>query len=122
MPGFWDSNSATWLSNSLKAACVLPGISDTTLMWTIDDFLALAVAAEATPTGIATAIAATAAKVRFARTNDLVFLLNVISSPLLDPLGSVLQRLRLKRRIWFRLGWSVGFCLEKPDGGVVGHG
>ena len=40
MPGLAFSNSATSLSNCLKAALVLPGISDTTLMLTVDDFAA----------------------------------------------------------------------------------
>src|SRR5579859_5028571 len=48
--------------------------------------------------------------------------MNVISSPLLDPTGSVLQRLRFKRRDWLRLRRSVVFGLEEPDGRVLRHG
>src|SRR5579875_559079 len=119
MPGLAASNCATLLSNSLKAAWVLPGISDTTLMWTTPDFF-LAAVAEATPMDRAIAVAAATA--RFKRTNRRALILNVITSPLLDPTGPVSQRLRLERSYLLRLRRSVGCGLQDPDRRVIGYG
>src|ERR1700679_158401 len=110
MPGLAASNCATLLSNSLKAAWVLPGINETTLMWTTEAFLADALAA---PT--LTASRLTAATIAPIRMDDLALVLNFMD-PLLSFPGNGGAVLRPNR---VRVERSPVCGLDQPDRGVL---